>query len=113
MISNHTGERSAVDSNAGEPVHQSGPGLRRPTPAATAGQNPAARPSPSQPKTGRGAGPSPAIEPQREALGASLTPSVEREAVALDALSLDDCSIQQLVSFFETLDRWDQEADAN
>lgn len=112
----NTGERSAVDSKSGEPVTQSGPGLRRPTTAATAGRNPEARPSPSQPKTGWGAGQSPAIEFRREALESSLTQSVECEAVALDASSpdyLDEQSIQQLISFFETLDRWDREANAN
>ena len=109
-------ERSAVGSNSGEPVHQSGPGLRRPTPAVTAGRKPEARPSPSQPKTGRGAERSSAIESQRGALGSSRIPGVVREAFALDAVcsdSLDDHSIQQLISFFEMLDRWDREAHAN
>ena len=106
----HTGERGAVDSKSGEPVHQSGPGLRRPTPAATAGRKPEARPSPSQPKTGQGAGQSPATEPQREAL-CSFSPTGAREAgeVIPPELNLDEFPIGQLIEFFQMLDRWDRE----
>ena len=128
------GEQSAADLNPGNRFTQSDPVLRPPTSLATAGRKPEARPPahfhlpkvadlqsreaglPSQRKTGQGAGQSPAIEPQREALGSSRTPSVEREAVALDAVGpdlLDQDSIQQLISFFEMLDRWDREAHAN
>src|SRR6185437_5826084 len=70
----NVGERSAVQSKSGQSVSQSDPGLRRPTPPATAGRKPAARPPFSvlsfptlrkaelaQPKTGRGAGQSPAV----------------------------------------------------
>ncbi len=93
------GEHSAVRSKSGEPVSQSGPGLRRPTPVTTAGRKPAARPTPPQPKTGPGCGAgSPAI-------------TREREALALD--SFDDTSVRQLIEFFELLDRWDREAHAN
>jgi hypothetical protein len=53
-----TGERDAVLSNTGQPVHQSGPGLTGPTLSLTAGRKPEARP-PVQPKTGRGVGQSP------------------------------------------------------
>lgn len=82
------GERSAVRPKSGESVRQSDPGLRRPTPPSTAGRKPAARPrlqlvrtiepaeAPKareaglpQPKTGRGAGQSPAVSAQRAALG--------------------------------------------
>lgn len=94
----NTGERSAVGSKSGEPVSQSGPALKQPTPAATAGRNPAARPSPLQRQTGRGAGQSPAITRERE--GLTLTP-------------FDESAIRQLIEFFELLDRWDREADAN
>ncbi len=126
------GERSAVRPKSGKSVHQSDPGLRRPTPPATAGRKPEARPPVStvcrpeveiedfesraaglfQPKTGRGAGWNPATKAQREALG-SLKPSVDRDAGALDACnleSLDDYSVRQLLEFFEILDRWDREA---
>ena len=127
------GERSAVRPKSGKSVHQSDPGLRRPTPPATAGRKPPARPPVStvcrpgveievfdsraaglsQPKTGQGFGDGvPDIEIQREALG-SLSPSVDREAGALDASnleSLDDYSVRQLLEFFEILDRWDRKA---
>ena len=109
------GERNAADSKSGKSVHQSDPGLRRPTPPATAGRKPGARPpvllNPdsgvelfesreaglSQPKTGRGAGQSPAI-------------LREREALTLE--SLDEESVRQIISFFELLDCWDREAHA-
>ena len=52
------GERDAVLSNSGQPVHQSGPGLNGPTLSPTSERNPEARP-PVQPKTGRGLGQSP------------------------------------------------------
>lgn len=95
----NTGERSAVGSKSGKPVHQSGPGLRRPTPAITAGRNPAARPTPPQPKTGPGCG-----------VGNPATPR-EREALALD--TFDGSSIRQLIEFFELLDQWNREAHAH
>ena len=59
------GKRGAVrTNNSGLPVHQSGPGLGRPTTPPTAGRKPEACPPllslpPSQPKTGRGLGQSP------------------------------------------------------
>jgi hypothetical protein len=110
------GERSEVEYKSGKSVHQSDPVLRRPTPPLTAGRKPEARPpvllNPgselavfesreaglSQPKTGRGAGQSPAT-------------TREREALALE--SVDEESIRQIISFFELLDRWDREAHAN
>lgn len=52
------GERDAVPSKTGQPVHQSGPGLNEPTLSPTSGLKPEARP-PLQPKTGRGVGQSP------------------------------------------------------
>jgi hypothetical protein len=127
------GERSAVRPKSGKSVYQSDSGLRRPTPPATAGRKPEARPPVStvcrpeveiedfesrvaglsQPKTGQGFGDGvPDIETQREALR-SLSPSGDREAGALGASgleSLDDYSIRQLLEFFEILDRWDREA---
>jgi hypothetical protein len=130
------GERSAVDSNSGASVHQSDPGLRRPTPPPTAGRKPEARPPihsqgfavgvgvatqlreaglPYQPKTGRGAGQSPATELQREALDTSKTTDTP-EAPALKARtadSLSDDDIQQFIEFFKILDRWDRAQHGN
>ncbi len=100
------GEHSAVGSKSGEPVSQSGPGLRRPTSVATAGRKPAARPTPPQPKTGRGAGQSSAITREREALALSSPPENPVE-------SFDESAIRELIEFFELLDRWDREAHAN
>ncbi len=114
-------ERSAVGYKSGETVHQSVPGLRRPTSPATAGRKPAARPPVSlhevrpesreaglrsQPKTGRGAGQSPAIVEQR----AALHPDEESTSDAPLAGMLDEHHIQALVEFFTILDRWDREA---
>jgi len=101
-------------------------GLRRPTPPSTAGLNPAARPpvrvSPatdcqsastsreagiSQRKTVRGAGQSPAIQAQREALG-SFTSTIQSDSLV--SYVLDDSQIETLLEFFQTLDRWDKEA---
>ncbi|HUS20187.1 MAG TPA: hypothetical protein VMZ25_11110 [Terriglobales bacterium] len=48
----NAGKRNAVRNNTGQSVHQSDPGLRRPTFPATAGRKPEACP-PLQPKTGR------------------------------------------------------------
>jgi len=125
----HTGERSAVRPNSGASVYQSDPGLRRPTPPATAGRKPEARPPAllnpdvelavafesraaglSQPKTGRGAGQSPAIQSQRAALS-TTSESAGREAFAHDLL--DDSSIASVIEFFKLLDRWDREAHVN
>lgn len=97
-----TGEHSAVGSKSGLTGSQSGPGLRRPTPVTTAGRKPAARPTSPQPKTGRGAGQSPAITREREALAPN--PSAD---------AFDESAIRQLIEFFELLDRWDREAHAN
>jgi len=127
----HTGERSAVRLNSGQSVHQSDPGLRRPTPPPTAGRKPAARPPvtpqwfgfdvvpesreaglPPQHKTGRGTEQSSVECLQREALDTDPT-SDPREAGALDARtanSLSDDDIQQFIEFFTILDRWDREA---
>ena len=107
------GERIAADSNSGNAVDHSAPGLKQPTHPSTAGRKPEARPPILQPKSGpgRGAG-SPAIECQREALG-SMVPSGEREAFALDAVpseSLSEIEIQSVIQFFTILDRWDREA---
>jgi len=111
-------ERGAVDTKSGKAVHQSVPGLRRPTSPVTAGRKPAARPSAfevcpasraaglrSQPKTGRGAGQSPAIADEREV----LYPENQHSDAPL-ARMLDEHHIQALVEFFTILDRWDREA---
>ena len=113
-------ERGADESKSGETVHQSVPGLRRPTSPKTAGRKPAARPCVSlleagpqsreaglrsQPKTGRGAGQSPAIAEQREA----LYPENQHSDAPLAGV-LDEHHIQALVEFFTILDRWDREA---
>ena len=129
------GERSAVGPKSGPSVHQSDPGLRRPTPPPTAGRKPGARPRslrshalgvgialesraaglPYQPKTGRGAGETPAIELQREALDTSKTigTSEAQALTARNADSLSDDDIQQIIEFFKILDRWDREAHGN
>jgi hypothetical protein len=110
----YLGERSAVDSNSGQSVHQSDPGLRRPTPPVRDGRKPSARPRSSdslesreaglsQRKTGRGAGRSLAIEIEREVLDTSST-SAKR-----DAVDLDDEAISQILDVFRLLDRWDRE----
>ena len=111
-------ERSAVELKSGKTVHQSVPGLRRPTSPATAGRKPAARPSVfevgpesraaglrSQPKTGRGAGQSPAVKEQRAALHAD-----ESEGEAPSVTVLEEHDIRLLLEFFTVLDRWDREA---
>jgi hypothetical protein len=123
------GERSAVGSKSGESVRQSDPGLKRPTPPATAGRKPAARPSflpvvtsefaedsrpreagPFQPKTGRGAGRSPALHSRREA-PRSFTGSEFGHAT--EPSTIDDSQIAALIRFFQTLDRWDRELSFN
>lgn len=64
-----------------------------------------------QPKTGRGAGQSPAIKPQREALGASVSAKGEAVAHVVPATDKpDDFDITSVIRFFEILDRWDREA---
>ncbi len=125
-LSAYEGERSAVETKSGESVRQSDPGLRRPTPPSTAGRKPAARPPVSQssilhssaavasreagipqPKTGRGAGQSPAEMPQRAALGSFSPPAKSSHD---QTPTLDDSDIKALIEFFLTLDRWDKEA---
>ena len=101
-----TGERSAVGSKSGLTGSQSGPALKQPTPAVTAGRNPAARPSPLQRKTGRGAGQSSALTREREALAPNSSADNFAECS-------DDSAIRELIEFFEVLDRWDREAHAN
>jgi hypothetical protein len=119
------GERSAVGSKSGESVRQSDPGLRRPTTPATVGRKPAARPSslsavttefeegsrpreagPFQPKTGRGAGRSPAIHSRREAPLSFTGSDIEHVASSV----IDDSQITALIRFFQILDRWDRES---
>lgn len=98
-----TGERSAVDSNSGEPVLPVRSGAEATYSCTNGWPNSSGSPYPSpQPKTGRGAGQSPAITREREAL--ALSPSVD---------AFDESAIRQLIEFFELLDRWDQEAHAN
>jgi hypothetical protein len=120
------GERSAARRKSGQSVRQSDPGLRRPTSPATAGRKPAARPPfqiPSirhskdnlrhreagltQPKTGRGAGQSPALWAQREALG---TFPQTAQSDSADFIALGEPDLVNLIAFFRTLDRWDREA---
>ena len=88
----------------------------------TAGRKPAARPPISprkarpnaareagipQPKIGQGAGQSPAISTQREALGFCLqSPDLQSSPLA----TLDKSQIKALAEFIKTLDRWDREA---
>ena len=114
------GERSAVRPKSGQSVSQSDPGLRRPTPPATVGQKPTARPpisvlsfpdpqpelplreaEPSQPKTGRGAGQSPAVF-RREAPGKSDP--------ELSLSNRSESELAPLIQFIKILDRWDREA---
>jgi hypothetical protein len=117
------GERGAVRPKSGKSVRQSDPGLRRPTPPPTAGRKPAARPPlsfpplhstdpaqrecpflPAQPKTGRGAGQSPAVQAARSAVIQSLpTPAY------VAPVQLENSEIGLLVEFFKILDRWDRE----
>ena len=117
------GERSAARPKSGQSVSQSDPGLRRPTPPSTAGRKPAARPpqrnlsftplkpplppreaGPSQPKTGRVAGRSPAIQSRRAA------PESEALSSASPLADLQDFELGPLLEFFKILDRWDREA---
>jgi hypothetical protein len=106
-------ERVAADSNSGNAVDHSAPGLKQRTHPPTAGRKPAARPPILQPKSGAGSGVAdPTADSQREALG-SLVPSDERAAFSLDAVDADPLSeteLQSLIQFFTTLDRWDKEA---
>lgn len=116
------GERSAAGQKSGATVHQSVPGLRLPTPPATAGRKPAARPPDScsesreagpqsQPKTGRGAGQCPAVEVLREAqYKHASSNSSEQGKHSEDPLTLDETSTRALLEFFLMLDRWDREA---
>jgi hypothetical protein len=127
------GERCAVKSNSGATVTQSVPVLRRPTSLATSGRNPEARPPffktsrqgclrqvcnfreaviPTQHKTGRGAGQSPAIRTQRAALGNVASNSLTEIDPSDDLIcrSLDEGDIGQLIEYVMTLDRWDREA---
>lgn len=120
------GEWSAVRPKSGKSVRQSDPGLRRPTPPVTAGRKLAARPpvlpalatislstplpcagDHPQPKTGRGAGRSPAGQSQRAALGSSNRTTHTEQPLAC---SLDDSQVAALLEFFKTLDRWDRES---
>jgi hypothetical protein len=107
------GERSAARLKSGESVRQSDPGLRRPTPPATSGRKPEACPAlssggapdpgvpfnprvagPSQRKTGRGAGQSPA-------------------ASVVDCSSeLDAEPLARLLAFFKLLDEWERKLHA-
>lgn len=103
-----SGERDAVFSKSGLSVHPSDPGLKRPTLLVTAGRTPAARLREGQgaetrlallqPKTGRGAGQSPAD-------------ILDEDASADEALSLGD--IQALVAFFRLLEGWKAASEAS
>jgi hypothetical protein len=128
------GKRSAVGPKSGPSVHQSDPGLRRPTPPPTAGRKPEACPPihshgfwvgvapklreaglPYQPKTGRGTEQSSVEELQREALDTYKTTDSPKPTTlnARTADSLSDDDIQQFIAFFKTLDRWDREQHGN
>lgn len=88
-------KRSAAGINPGNAVANSARVLRQPTNSATADGKSAACSCPtSQPKSWRGAGQRPAIPTGREAHG---------------AMPLSDAELDQLISFFQTLDRWDRE----
>lgn len=103
------GKRSAVRTESGESVSQSDPGLRRPTPPATAGRKPEACPAlssgvaadpsdsfnprvagQSQRKTGRGVGQSPAA------------------SVVDWSSELDPESLARLIAFLHLLDEWER-----
>jgi hypothetical protein len=115
------GERSAVRPQSGLSVCESDPGLRRPTPPATAGRKPVARPciqtlekqiteqqegrreaGHPQPKIRRGAGQSPAVSTQRAVLGVLAHSS---GAPASPLPTLDKSQIRTLADFIRTLDR--------
>jgi hypothetical protein len=86
------GKQSAVESESGQPVANSGPVLRRPTSSATSGRKPGACPLHSaQSWPGCGAG-SPAERACREA----------------HALLLGRADLVQLIVLFELLDAWDR-----
>ncbi len=116
------GERSAVRPKSGQSVHQSDPGLRRPTPPATADRKSAARPpisilsftppkpeltpreaGTSQPKTGRGTGQSPVVLSRREAPDV-VAPSPRWSAL----LGMSDSELSPLIEYIKILDRWDK-----
>ena len=109
------GERSAVRPKSGQSVCESDPGLRRPTPPKTAGRKPAARPIQpeeiareaglTQPKIRRGAGQSPAVRSQREAL---VTSTNQPDNSPLPVL--DQSQIKALAEWIKILHRWKREA---
>jgi hypothetical protein len=61
----------------------------------------------AQPKIGQGAGQSPAISAQREALGSCLG-SLDSQSSPLPILG--ESEIRALAEFIKTLDLWDREA---
>jgi len=64
----------------------------------------------AQPKTGRGAGQSPAIRSRRAAPVSDVVSADPRLTPLAD---LDDFQIAQLLEFVRILDRWDREAHGN
>jgi hypothetical protein len=109
-----SGERDAALRKSGDAVAHSVPVLKGPTLSATADRTSAARMGAMQgailrpafqPKSGQGAGQSPAISSQREA----LHPENENPNAHLAGM-LDEHHIQVLVEFFTILDGWDREA---
>ncbi len=114
-----TGERNAVRiEKSGLPVDHSGPELRvGPTLPATAGRKPEARPPIYSAISPLSAGSSGLKETR--AAGLSQRKSGPKRGHEVPAsitdvqgtpVALDDHSISDLLSFFRTLDRWDQEA---
>ena len=60
-----------------------------------------------QRKTGRGAGQSPAVQSRRTAT-CSFTPTALTDSIL--PYTLNDSHIAAFIKFFQTLDRWDEEA---
>jgi hypothetical protein len=106
-------ERIAADSNSGDTVTHSVPGLKRPTHSATAGRTPAARPPFLQPKSGPGVGGgSPASLPSGCAADIGTQSGDDAQAAALSCaqyqtLELNDFAIRQIREVFELLHSWD------
>jgi hypothetical protein len=109
----HTDERIAADSNSGDTVTHSVPGLKRPTHSATAGRTPAARPPLLQPKSGPGYGAgSPASLPPGCAADRGAESDDDAQASPLSCthnqpVELDDFAIRQIREVFELLHSWD------
>lgn len=110
-------ERDDVRIKSGQPVTHSGPGLTvGQTLSPTAGRKPEARlrfslardsGATCQPKSGRGAGRSTAIEFRGAAPGSTST-CASHEVGALYLNPMDEYEVRRLREFFELLDEWDR-----